>query len=64
MNEIIKYNKSISRFGDGEFSIIYGQGIGFQEYNRNLSKRLLEIINNNNEDNLLVGINFPYKKKN
>ena len=64
LNEIIKYKKSISRFSDGEFFIIDGRGIRFQEYNKNLSKRLLEIINNNNiEDNLLVGIDFPYKKK-
>ena len=34
------------------------------EYNITLAKRLFEIIRNNNEDkNLLVGIYFPYKKK-
>ncbi len=64
LNEIIEYNKSISRFGDGEYFIIYGNGIKFQEYNITLAKRLFEIIRNNNEDkNLLVGIYFPYKKK-
>ena len=63
LNEIIKYNRSISRFSDGEFCIIYGNGIRFQEYNKTLSKRLLEIIKNNKEKNLLVGINFAYDKR-
>ena len=64
LNEIIQHNKSISRFSDGEFSIIIGGGIRFQEKNKTLSKRLRKIIkNNNNNKNLLVGIDFPYKKK-
>ena len=33
LDEIIKKNKSISRFGDGEFKIIFGFGIGFQKKN-------------------------------
>ena len=64
LNEIIQHNKSISRFSDGEFFIISGGGIRFQEKNKTLSKRLRKIIkNNNNNKNLLVGIDFPYKKK-
>ena len=62
LNEIIKYNRSISRYGDGEFCIILGESINFQNYNNNLSKRLIEILNSN-EKNLLVGIFLPYKKK-
>ena len=62
LDEIIKNNKSISRFGDGEFSLIFGHGINFQNYNNNLSKRLLKVLNSE-EKNLLVGIFFPYKKK-
>ena len=65
LNEMIKNKKSISRFSDGEFYLIYGSSIRFQEYDKNLSKRLLEIIQNNNKNKkLLVGIDFAYKKKN
>ena len=64
VKEIIKKKKSISRFSDGEFSIIYGGNINFQKYDKTLSKRLKEIIKNNNKDKkLLVGIIFPYKEK-
>ena len=30
LDEIIMKNKSISRFGDGEFKLIFGHGVGFQ----------------------------------
>ena len=64
LNEIIENKKSISRFGDGEMFLILGYGIYFQYANKKLAKRLLEIINNNSTNkNLLVGINFFYKKK-
>ena len=64
LDEIIKNKRSISRFSDGEFSLIYGEISNFQEYNQELSKRLLEIIGNNHKNkNLLVGIDFAYKKK-
>lgn len=62
LEEIIKYNKSISRFGDGEYRIIYGEHAAFQKYDKNLSKGLLHVLNSK-EKNLLVGINIPYKKK-
>lgn len=62
LNEIIKNNKSLSRIGTGEFRIIFGSGIPFQRYNKTLSKRLLDVLNNK-EKNLLVGINLPYTKK-
>ena len=56
LNEIINKNKSITRIGDGELFLINGVGIRFQDYNRNLSQRLLKILNSK-ENNLLVGIN-------
>ena len=61
LNEIINKNKSITRIGDGELFLINGFGIRFQDYNKNLSERLLKILNSK-ENNLLVGINLPYKK--
>ena len=64
LNEIIENKKSISRFGDGEIFLILGYGIYFQKGNKKMAKRLLEIIRNNSTNkNLLVGINFFYKKK-
>lgn len=61
LNEIIKKNKSISRF-DGEFKIILGQSNGFLNSNKLLSKKLLNILNLKDK-NFLVCINLPYKKK-
>ena len=62
LNEIIINNKSISRFGDGEFGLIFGYDIGFQKYNEKLSKKLLEVLNSN-ENNLLIGINIKTNLK-
>ena len=62
LREIIVNNKSISRFGDGEYRIIYGENTAFQKYDKNLSQRLLEVLKSN-EKNLLIGINIPYRKK-
>ena len=60
LNEIINKNKSISRYGDGEFKFIFGKNLGFQKYNKKMSQRLLSILNSK-ESNLLIGINAPYK---
>ncbi len=40
LNENIYNNKSISRFGDDEFSLIFGNDIGLQETNNLISNRL------------------------
>lgn len=63
LDEIINKNKSISRYGDGEFKFMFGRNIGFQRYNKEMSKRLLHILNSK-EKNLLIGINAPFKVKN
>ena len=62
LNKIINDNSSISRFGDGEFLLIFGRNIGFQKYNNALTKRLIQVLNSH-EKNLLIGINIPYKEK-
>lgn len=56
---INKTNCSISRFGDGEFELLLqpNRNLGFQNYNENLSKKLLEVLSNDNK-NLLICI--PY----
>ena len=63
LDEIISKNKSISRYGDGEFKLMFGLNLGFQRYNKEMSDRLYNILNSK-EKNLLIGINVPYKPKN
>ena len=55
IDEIIKKKKSISRFGDGEFSIIFNENIRFQKFNKNLKYKLLEVLNSKIKD-LMIGI--------
>lgn len=58
---LISTNKSMVRYGDGEFSIMDGKSIPFQIYDIKLSSKLKKIIRNNNE-NILVGLgNIFYK---
>ena len=47
LNEIIIGNKSLSKFGDGEFKIIFELGIGF-------------LKSSNLSSNLLIGLYIPY----
>lgn len=47
------------RFGDGEISIMSGESIAFQQYSRELARRLKEIIRKN-EPGLKIGINYLY----
>lgn len=55
---------SISRYGDGELSLIYKKkksGINYQEYNNEIKKRLVEILKSNT-DKHLVAIPSPLIK--
>ena len=66
LDEIIKKKKSIVRFGDGEFDIIFGKNIPFQKKSEKLIKKLKEILQSDEKD-LLIGIynglNSEYLKK-
>lgn len=55
VEEIVNTGKSICRFGDGEFDMIYGIGMNYQKYNEKLAKRLEDIVQNN-DTGILVGI--------
>lgn len=58
ITKIQKEKCSVMRFGDGELRMIYEPySIGFQEYSQSLSKRLLEILNSIEKDNLIC---IPY----
>lgn len=44
LDEILKQNKSVIRFGDGELALIMGRSITYQDYNEELGKRLKDIL--------------------
>jgi len=46
---------SISRFGDGEFNLIWGNDIGFQKNTPLMQRRLLEILHSDNPQ-ILIGL--------
>ncbi len=72
VNYILKHHCSISRYGDGEFNMIlqyvsngeYKIGNGFQRYNKNLAKRLYEILKEEAyPSNHIVCIPYWFKRK-
>ncbi|EIZ1007321.1 DUF1792 domain-containing protein [Vibrio vulnificus] len=56
MENLCSSNKSIARFGDGEFNMILGKGNGFQRYDENLSQRLLNILSSDSEEQCMVAL--------
>ena len=62
LDEIIKNNKSISRYGDGEYRILLGMRHEFEPANKELAKRLQEVLENKKK-NCLVGIFLPLNKE-
>ncbi|MBV7365558.1 SP_1767 family glycosyltransferase [Streptococcus vulneris] len=55
LDDLIATDKSLVRFGDGEFSLINGNSIAYQEYQEDLAQEMREIlINADKEDNVLV----------
>ena len=55
LDELINTNKSITRFGDGEFDMIYKIGMNYQKYNEKLAERLKEIVMSN-DDGIMIGL--------
>ena len=45
LNELLNNKKSICRFGDGEFKIIFGKNTRFQKFNEILKDKLLLALN-------------------
>lgn len=56
INMIINNNCSITRFGDGEFDMIFKTGMNYQKYDEKLAKKLKQVLDSN-EKGLLIGIN-------
>ena len=59
IKELQNSSKNIARFGDGEISLINKRGIPFEKYSPELAQKLSDILKNN-QDNLMVGINYHY----
>lgn len=55
IDNIVELNKSLSRFGDGEFNLISGKSLPFQDYSEELGEKLKDVLNNDKEE-LLVCI--------
>ena len=53
LDKIINEECSMSRFGDGEFALMYGQSIKFQPHNINLENKLKEIIISNYNNHIV-----------
>lgn len=56
IDKLVNDKCSIARFGDGEFDMICGVGMKYQKYNKDLAKRLKQVLDSN-EEGLLIGIN-------
>lgn len=54
INKIVKEQYSISRYGDGEFSLILGESLPFQRYDEELAQRLKEILNSRSSRHLVA----------
>jgi len=55
IDELIKSNKSIARFGDGELQLLNGNDIPFQKHCLEITEKLAEILKSNDE-NFMVAI--------
>jgi glycosyltransferase family protein len=53
LDKIINDKCSVSRYGDGEFKIMLKESQFFQEYNKELGGRLIEIINSQSENHIV-----------
>ncbi len=53
---ILDNHCSVSRYGDGEFSVIWGGGNGFQQPNQRLAQLLKKVIEADDAPNHMIGI--------
>jgi len=56
-----QHHCSISRFGDGEFGVIWGWGNGFQRVDERLAARLREVLSANDAPNHVNAVPYPLK---
>ena len=60
INYIINHHCSVSRFGDGEFDLIEGRKVGYQEPNKRLAAMLKQVLQSN-LPNHMIGIPRPLR---
>ena len=61
---LINTEKSLVRFGDGEFELLEGKSISFQKSSQEISLRMKEVLSSK-EDNIMVAIpKIIYEEKN
>lgn len=60
LRDIIDNKKSIARFGDGEFSLAFGEDLKFQKNNTEIEKRYREILAASPEKTKNCNIAIPY----
>lgn len=56
LSYIIDNQCSISRLGDGELGLVFGKGIGFQQYDKDLAKRISMVLRSDESHRMIVGI--------
>lgn len=54
LNKLIEDDCSISRFGDGEFSLMLGKSLPFQKYSKKLKEKLKEVLESETERHLVA----------
>lgn len=59
---IIDHRCSVSRYGDGEFGVMMGEGNGFQHPDERLAERLKQVITATDAPNHVVGLPLPLKR--
>lgn len=47
---LLRHNASLARLGDGEFNLIFGEGIHFQNSNPELVRRMKQVLSSNGEN--------------
>lgn len=59
LNRIYLENKSISRFGDGEFNLVFGNSLKFQDYNDDICDDLKRVLSDEDQNEAcLIGVPF------
>lgn len=61
--DIINNRKSIARFGDGEFSLIFGRDLNFQKYSPEIEMKYREILKALPEKTKYCNVAIPYVYK-
>lgn len=53
LDKIVNGKYSVSRYGDGEFAPMYGEGMMFQQYSEELRVRLVEIVKSKQKQHIV-----------